>query len=436
MSDCYEFDEAFQNKIAALILRDASFCQRTDGLIKPEYFSTEPVAYCVDMGLRYFNTYKKPPHKSVLNTLLVENVKSKKIRKDLLPEIVGVFNCLYSADISDGDYVVDKIVNFAQHQAIKVAILQCVDLLEKNDLTRIKKTLNGALNIGSVEDNCGYNYWGGEEIELRIKERININSGIIQQGITTGWPSLDEVLYGNGFERKAMSMFFGISGVGKTIALCEFSRNASLAGYNVLYITLEVARQRVVDRLDAGVLNTTIKSLYKTPLSVAEKLKLLREKAGIIEVREYPSGQFKPSMLRRLLEYYKGRSTQFDMVVIDYPGIMAPDDKCVNRVETLSSIFVNLRGLASEYDYACLVAGQATRASSKASIIDDTDIGEDYNQIRHVDLAISINVSQNEEAAGDARLFIAKARNSRGKIVIKIKQNKENMQFIKEVVSQ
>lgn len=433
MSDCYEFDEAFQNKIAALILRDTAFCQRTDGLIKPEYFSTEPVAYCVDMGLRYFNTYKKPPHISILKTLLTESLQLKRFRKDMLGEIVATFNSLYSVDIGDRDFAIDKVVEFAKHQAVKQCLLECVELLEKNDLKKIADKFQGAINVGAVETVDDYDYW--EEIENRTKRRVLINDQQLKTGITTGWSDLDDLLYHGGWGRKELSILMGGPKVGKSLALAEFARNASLAGYMVLFVTLEVSRDIVSDRLDSALSDVAFKSMKMSPHLVESKIKQLRERAQTIRIREYAPDEFKPSTLRRLLENYRSKSVVFDLIVIDYADLMDSDRVYEKDTQKYCDIYRKLRAVASNYDASLLSATQTNRQGAKSTVAEMTDVAEDFNKIRIADLTISINADSNEKLNNEARLYFAAARNDKDGMMIKIRQDREKTKFIKEIIS-
>lgn len=432
MTDIYEFDEVFQRKIAALLLRDITFCQRTEGLIKANYFTNEPLAICVDMVLRYFDTYKKPPHSSVLKTLLEDAIKGRKFRKDLLMEVVGSFNGLLSTDIGDCGFVTDKVVEFAKHQAIKNCLIECVDLLERNDLKKINDKLSAAMNVGAVETVGEYDYWA--EIENRTQRRLAVEDGSLQVGITTGWPDLDTHLYHFGWGRKEFSLLMGGPKVGKSLALAEFGRNASLAGYQVLFITLEVSREIVTDRLDAALSDIATKALGKSPHIVEAKIKALRERARPIMIHEYPPDAFTASMLRRLLENYRAKSVTFDLIVLDYADLMESDRQFEKETQKYCDIYRKLRAVAVEYDVALLSATQVNRQGASSSVAGMTDVADDFNKIRIADIVISINASENEKLNNESRLFFAAARNDKDGMIIKIKQDREKTKFIKEII--
>jgi replicative DNA helicase len=127
----YEFDAEFQQKIAAMIIRDTSFAQITDGLIRPEYFENSAYAALVKIATDYYAFYKKAPgDKTVLISLIREAIRVKTIPNEMAKLALAVLPTLYSTDVSDREYVADECATFARHQAVAKAILDSVELIE------------------------------------------------------------------------------------------------------------------------------------------------------------------------------------------------------------------------------------------------------------------------------------------------------------------
>ena len=140
----YEFDAEFQQKIAALLVRDTPFAQLTDGLIKPDYFESSGLAALVSVTNRYFEKYKKAPgDKVILASLLKDAVREKTLPVELVRLAIGAVPKLFETDVSDRDYVADQCATFARHQAVTKAVLDSVALIEKR--------LIGGLTAGSVK---------------------------------------------------------------------------------------------------------------------------------------------------------------------------------------------------------------------------------------------------------------------------------------------
>ena len=430
----YEFDIDFQTKIVALQLRDTSFAARTDGLIEPTYFEHEIDRHIVKIAVDYFTVYKKTPDWGILGTLLKSLVFKKTIRADMLKEIVPRLNELKSIDISDRDYVVDQVATFARSMAMQNAMMKSIEALEKGDIGKIEKLMSEALQVGAQDDTGFYDYW--KENDNRAQERVDKASGLIApDGITTGVTELDEILQPhNGWGRKELNVLMGAAKAGKSMALGEFAKAASLAGYNVLYMSCEVAAKIIAMRVDANVSDTAIKLLGAHPERVRKAIGTLSAKAGAFEIREYPTGTLTCSMVRRLLKTYRARGIVFDLIVADYADIMAPEHRSDVERENSKQVYESLRAIAFEENAAVLTATQSNRTGAKAITAKGTDVAEDFNKVRIADCFISINATDAERATGEARLFFANMRNTEDGFTLRIRQERDRMKFISKVL--
>jgi intein/homing endonuclease len=228
-----------------------------------------------------------------------------------------------------------------------------------------------------------------------------------------------------------------------TTALINFAKSASLAGYNVLYVTLEVGAAIISDRLDACLSDTTMKDLLTKIHGVRERIEELQAKAGKLILHEYASGTMTPNMLRKLIERYKSPTwvdgemappIKFDLIVADYADIMAPNFRTQDAIENSKSVYVDLRAIAFEEDVAMLTATQTNRVGSIAAVAKAEHVAEDFNKVRTVDLMISINKTEEEARDGIARLYFAASRNQEAGFTIVIKQDLSMMQFVKSVL--
>jgi len=432
----YEFDDAFQEKIVALALRDTAFAQRCDGLVDPDYFENEAHQTLVRLANDYYRKFRKAPDTKLLPTLLKKALDDKKIRKDMVGEVKKVLGPILRADISDRDYVIEEVSTFARHQAMTKAIMDSVALLHKRDFAKIAELTSKANLVGAQDDYKGYDYWDEEAIEDRTEKRKLISSGLLSStAITTGYAELDKHLYHGGWARGELVVLMGPAKAGKSMSLGEFGKNASLAGHNVLYASCEVSTEIIVDRTDANVSDTAMKALKTTPMKVKDELLKLRAKAGKFIVHDFASGTLKVSQLRRLLERYRTRGIVFDMVIVDYADIMCPERDLGELRHNLNQIYLDLRAIAHEYNCALLTATQTNREGAKKMVATMTDVAEDFNKIRHADLVISINATEAEKAAGEARLYFAASRNQK-EVTLLIKQDREKMKFLTKIISE
>lgn len=432
----YEFDADFQTKIAALMVRDTPFAQLTDGLVKPEYFENAGCAALVAVVNHYYAKYKKAPgDKTVLSALLRDAALEKRLPPDLIRLAATTAPKLFETDVSDREYVADQCATFARHQAVTKAILDSVALIEKRDFDQVGLMVRKALDTGVAVTGGAYDY--AEMAKVRTQNRKDRLAGTAPPtGITTGFPALDDYLYHKGWGRRELSVLMGGPKAGKSMAMISFGINAIAAGYRTLYVTLEVASSIIADRVDANVAERAMCELDLHAHEVEEKVAAFMGAAAPFIIHEFPTGMMRVSDLRRLIEHYKAQGIVFDLVVVDYADLMAPERVTDNVQENSKSIYVNLRGLAMQEGFACLTATQTNREGAKKAVATMTDIAEDLNKVRIADVLISINKTEEERALNQARLHFAASRNQRSGFSIKIEQNIDQAKFIKKVLGE
>lgn len=432
----YEFDNDFQAKIAALVLRDTKFAQMTEGLIRPEYFEDSAQSALVAVASRYYALYKKAPgDTTTLASLMKDAIRTKTLPTELAKLALEAVKPLYETDISDRDYVAESVGEFAQHQAVAKATLAAVELIEKRDFTKIGKLMQDALNVGVQKLGSTYNY--GEMRKARLQQRKDRAAGKLPPtGITTGFPILDGYLYHKGWGRKEMAVLMGGPKAGKSMGMISFGVNAIAHGYSVLYVTLEVANEIIAERLDANIAERAISELGVHPHEVDEAVERFMSKAAPFVIEEFPSGTMRPSDLRRLIEQHKSRGQVFDLVIVDYADLMVPERITDNVQENSKQVYVMLRGLAMTEGFALLTATQTNREGAKKAVATMTDVAEDLNKIRIADVVISINVTDEERKRNEARLYFAASRNQRSGFSVKIEQEVSMGKFIKQVIGE
>jgi replicative DNA helicase len=431
----FEFDEEFQDKVIALALRDTSFLERVSGLLKPEYFTKDVNAHILNLVEHYYGAYRKAPDRAIHVTLVTDAVRAKRLRRDQAGDVLHAINAARKADISDRSFVVDKISDFARDRAVENAIMESVGLIEKRDFAKIKRLIEQAIIVGSEDDSDDFDYW--EDIERRTQERIDEAAGIrVRDGITSGLADFDTYLYHHGWGRRELSVIMGAAKAGKSMSLGDFAKAASMAGKNVLYVTLEVSKKIISERVDASVSDTAITALKMSPRDVERKIKAhaASGKNGLFKIREYASGTFKCSHLRRLLESYRSKGIIFDAVFVDYADIMAPERFSGDLKEDSRLIYLDLRAIAFENNLAMITATQTNRTGAGKMTAGMTDVADDFNKIRTADIVLSINSTEAERSAGEARIYFAACRNSEDGFTLRIKQNRSKMRFMEKIL--
>jgi replicative DNA helicase len=431
----FEFDEDFQIKILACILKDSNFNLQTEGLIKPAYFTQESQIVISKLGLDFFRKFRKPLDIASLGVLLKEALKRKLFRESSLPEVKDMIKRVWEAEVTSPEFVVEQIGEFARYRAMESALENVISLMEKRELDKafeiFKVAAETAPNTGSQE----YDFW--EKIKERSEQRRLEAAGLVKpNGITTGNSRLDSLLKHKGWGRGELASLMGGAKSGKSTALGCFASAAALAGFNVLLVSLEVSKEIIAERLDATLSRTPTHELTASLCEVEKRISSMSEKGGLgkFYIHEYPSGTLTPAELRRLIQKYKSSSVKFDLIVVDYADIMLPDFRTTDPIENSKSIYLALRAIAQEEGAAMLTATQTNREGMKSTVAKMTHVSDDINRARIVDLMISLNVTEEERSEGIMRLYFAASRNQKGDFTVVIKQDLSTMTFLTEVL--
>ncbi len=431
----FDFSPEFQSRVAALLISDETFYRRVDGLVKPEYFESKAEAALVHIAQQYHQRYARlPPTTPDWRELIADAKKQKVLRDDDIPDIVASYKTLKKLGLDGRDYVVDKVAEFAKNQAVQLAYLETMSMVEKGEFDKAQQRMEKAFKTGAKAVVQDADYWNS--IEQRTQYRRDVEAGLITpQGITTGIPKLDKMLYHRGWGRKELNVIMGGAKKGKSTGLLHFALKASTAGYNVLYVTLEVAAQIIMDRMDANIsgidMGELSTKLNEVSTGVQDRARL--RKPGTLKLVEYPSGTLTCTELRRALEFYRAQGIIFDMIVVDYADIMAPEIKTGNEQSDSKQIWLGLRAIGFEENAAILTATQTNRDGFKADVARAEHAAEDFNKIRIADLVLSINRSEDERKKGEARLFFAASRNQQGEFTLRIGQDMAKMRFLTEI---
>ena len=221
---------------------------------------------------------------------------------------------------------------------------------------------------------------------------------------------------------------------GKSIALAHHARKATEAGFNVLKITLEVSAKILADRIDAGASNTPMGQLMVEATKVSIGAEKLFKKGGILKIHEFASGTLIVSDLRRLVKRYQNKGVYFDLLVLDYADLMQSSMKNADPIEKSKQIYIDLRALAFSENFGILSATQTNREGAKAALAKDTDVADDFNKVRTVDLLITINADETEKSAKTCRLFLAASRNQ-ASAIIEVNRDMECMVHIGKILN-
>jgi len=436
------FDQDFQEQLAAHYMRDDHFVAQAGDLVKPDYFDNETLAALVAVQSDYITKYGKCCTLKTFVQIMQRQVASKRVKIADMNEAKRLLGVVHKDPLSDRQYVIDTIVEFARHKALENSVMDLADALDTQDENKIDKALgivDEAAAVGANEEDPGMDFIS--TADARRQHRQDRKNGKLSNGgITTGISELDAFLSPHaGWGRKELSILMGPPKAGKTAALLTFSVNAAKKGLNVLYVSCEVSADILGDRMDANISGVPLRELDKREAEVQNEVDKWTQTPGVgqLIIKAYPIRTLKVSELRRQINKYKSQGINFDMVVVDYGDILAPEARENDKRHELAKIFQDLRALATVYNCAMLTATQTNKEGTRKAmrnVTDGTDVAEDYEKVRTADALITINQSPEDKEDGEVILYFSEMRNTESGLRLRFEQDLSCMRFIKGFV--
>ena len=369
--------------------------------LKAEYFSDRTERLIFNEILSFTNTYNSSPSVEAIELAIKEkrNLTNDEVEKSeaYLKEVVSI-----RGEESKIQWLVDKTESFVQEKAIYNAVLGSISILEGQDKTQekgaIPKILSDALAI-SFDNSVGHDYLenSNERYEFyhRKEERIPFDLECFNK-ITKG-----------GLPAKTLNIALAGTGVGKSLFMCHVAAGCMSQGKNVLYITMEMAEERIAERIDANLLDTTVDSLVELPKEMFDrKIARLREKTtGKLIIKEYPTASASSIHFRTLLnELNLKKSFVPDIIFIDYLNICCSArikaSANVNSYTYVKAIAEELRGLAVEFGVPIVSATQTTRSGFGSSDPGLEDTSESFGLPATADLMFALISSEELDSVG------------------------------------
>ena len=367
-------------KIETLILshlvHNEEYVRRVLPYLKPIYFEDHTERLVYQEIESYIKKHNGVPSKQ---TLLIElDQKEGLSENDFELTTNYVNNINQPDDLEVSSWLVEQSEKFCQDRAIYLAVVDSINILEgKNkDLTKgaLPELLSTALAV-SFDPNVGHDYI--EDVEERydfyhrIEERIEFDLELFNK-ITKG-----------GLPTKTLNICLAGTGVGKSLFMCHHAASCLAQNKNVLYITLEMAEERIAERIDANLLDVPLDQLMELPKAMyVKKVEKLKTKGKLI-VKEYPTASASTLHFKALLNELKlKRDFVPDIIFVDYLNICSSarirSGSNVNTYTYVKAIAEELRGMAVEYDLPIVSATQTTRQGFTSSDLGLEDTSESF----------------------------------------------------------
>ena len=318
---------------------------------------------------------------------------------------------LFTDDKVDNQWLVDTTEKWCRDRAIYLALMESISLADGKDDKKgrdaIPSILSDALAV-SFDNHIGHDYLEDYEDRYesyhRKEERIEFDLDLFNK-ITKG-----------GIPNKTLNIALAGTGVGKSLFMCHVASGVLLQGKNVLYITLEMAEEKIAERIDANLLNVNIQNITDLPKAMFEKKvhKLKKKTEGELIIKEYPTASAHAGHFKALLnELSLKKSFKPDIIFIDYLNICASSryraGSNVNSYSYIKAIAEELRGLAVEANLPIVSATQTTRSGYASSDVDLTDTSESFGLPATADLMFAL--ISTEELEGLNQIMVKQLKN-------------------------
>ena len=381
------------------VLTNESYMRKVLPFIKPEYFQGVYNQLFKEAG-KFVAKYNKLPN---LDAFKIEIDNSDKFNDDQYQAAMEILPNIFVQETSDEKWLEDTTEKWCQDRAIHNAIMESISIIDGKHKSLTKNALPDLLSKAlavSFDTNIGHDYI--ENVNERYEfyhedeERIPFDIDFFNQ-ITKG-----------GLPNKTLNIALAGTGVGKSLFMCHCAGNVLVQGKNVLYITMEMAEERIAERIDANLLNIPLDQLQNiTKDMLTSKVDEIASRTnGKLIIKEYPTGSAHTGHFRALLNELKLKKNFIpDMIFIDYLNICASSRMkgmggAINSYTYIKAIAEELRGLAVEFDVPIVSATQTTRSGYSSSDPGLEDTSESFGLPATADLMFALVSSEELEALG------------------------------------
>ena len=380
------------SKIEQVILQnlvtDDEYMRKVIPFLKRDYFLENSDRLIFDRIKTFIDEYNTPPNK---DALIVAIQNDKTLNEEQYKEVAGIIQELNPTE-HNKDWLYKETEKFCKDKAIYNAILNSIAIIDGRDAGKtqdgIPQLLQDALGV-CFDNNVGHDYLENAdsryEFYHRVESRTPFDLDYFNK-ITNG-----------GLPNKTLNVVLAGTGVGKSLFMCHVAASTLAQGKNVLYITLEMAEERIAERIDANLMNITLDQLKDLPKSLFDnRIEKIRNKTeGRLIIKEYPTAGAHTGHFKALLnELQLKKQFKPSMIIIDYLNICSSSrfksGSNINSYTLIKSIAEELRGLAVEEDLPILSATQTTRGGYGNTDVELTDTSESFGLPATVDFMFAL----------------------------------------------
>ena len=378
------------------LLHNEEYVRKVIPFIKADYFEDLTQKIVFEEIFSFVEQYNKPATKEIL---CIEAEKRSDINDSSFKDVTQLISSLDN-EPSEYDWLVNTTEKWCRDRAIYLALMESIQLADGKDDTKgrdaIPTILSDALAV-SFDSHVGHDYLLDYEERYESYHRK-------EDKIPFDLEFFDKITKG-GIPNKTLNIALAGTGVGKSLFMCHFASSVLLQGKNVLYITLEMAEEKIAERIDANLLNINIQDISDLPKVMYENkvTNVSKKTQGSLIIKEYPTAAAHSGHFKGLLnELALKKSFRPDIIFIDYLNICASSryrtNNNVNSYSYIKAIAEELRGLAVEANLPIVSATQTTRSGFASSDVDLTDTSESFGLPATADLMFALISTEELEA--------------------------------------
>tara|TARA_B100000925_G_scaffold262194_1_gene219356 strand:+ start:935 stop:2305 length:1371 start_codon:yes stop_codon:yes gene_type:complete len=376
-----------ETKIISTLLTNEDYLRKVIPFIKDIYFDIISEKVIFEEIQNYVNQYDKVPTQAIIQ---IELDKRVDISEETFKESMDIIKNVRE-EKNEYQWLIDTTEKWCKERAVYLALMESVKIADGKDKTKsrdaIPSILSEALGV-SFDDHIGHDYFADAEARYefyhRKEDRIAFDLDMFNKITKGGLPS------------KTLNIALAGTGVGKSLFMCHMAAASLMEGKNVLYITLEMAEERIAERIDANLFNTDIRTLVDLPKPMYDTRvqKILKKTQGTLIIKEYPTASAHAGHFKSLLnELSLKKGFAPDIIFIDYLNICSSSrfkGTIVNSYTFVKAIAEELRGLACEHNVPIVSATQTTRSGYGSSDVDITDTSESFGLPATADLMFAL----------------------------------------------
>jgi len=399
--------ERIETTILRNLVYNEEYSRKVIPFIQPDYFEqrTEKVVFqeIVHFIVKYGSAI-------TTEALKIELENRTDLSESEVKEVREITDAFHDSPV-DKQWLLDTTEKWCRDRAIYLALMESITIAdgnnEKKNRDAIPSILSDALAV-SFDNHIGHDYLNDYEERYesyhRKEDRIPFDLEYFNK-ITKG-----------GLPNKTLNIALAGTGVGKSLFMCHMASACLLNGHNVLYVTMEMAEEKIAERIDANLLNVNIQDLTDLPKTTFENkvTKLSKKTQGSLIIKEYPTASAHSGHFKALLnELALKKSFRPDIIFIDYLNICASSryksNLSVNSYSYIKAIAEELRGLAVEANVPIVSATQTTRSGYGSSDVELTDTSESFGLPATADLMFAL--ISTEELEGLGQLMVKQLKN-------------------------